>query len=222
MEECWRKVNGVTDHDRLPVDERNKASGNDAGDSCDIFCYDPPTVQRVQHRLSKYDFQDMALRFKILSDETRLKIACALCIENELCVCDVANMIGSSLATASHHLRLLRNMGVVKSRKEGKLVFYSLRDEQVRTYIQLATRSAQSPASAVPGDSVDWSVERSKEKGAKERGLKENVPKEKGLKENGPKEKGSKEQEPKGLGPKERGLKENVPKERGPREVAFG
>jgi DNA-binding transcriptional ArsR family regulator len=57
-----------------------------------------------------------------------MKIAYILCQEEEVCVCDVANVIGSTMATTSHHLRLLRNMGFAKSRKEGKLVFYSLQD----------------------------------------------------------------------------------------------
>lgn len=73
-----------------------------------------------------------------MADDTRMKIAYALCVEQELCVCDVANIIGSSVATASHHLRLLRNMGLAKYRKEGKLVFYSLDDDHVKQLILLA------------------------------------------------------------------------------------
>ncbi|WP_019007670.1 ArsR/SmtB family transcription factor [Cohnella laeviribosi] len=107
-------------------------------DSCEIFCFDEDKVKRVKEKLSKNDFQDMAKVFKVLADETRLKIAFALCIEDELCVCDVANIIGSTVATASHHLRLLGNMGLAKYRKEGKLVFYSLEDENVKQLILLA------------------------------------------------------------------------------------
>ena len=78
------------------------------------------------------------LLFKALGDSTRLKIIYALTIEKELCVCDVANIIGSSTATASHHLRLLRNMGLAKFRKEGKLAFYSLADEHVQQLVSVA------------------------------------------------------------------------------------
>lgn len=92
-------------------------------DTCEIFCYDEDKVKRVRGKISKNDFQDMAQIFKVLADNTRLKVAYALCDEDELCVCDVANIIGSTMATASHHLRLLRNMGIAKYRKEGKLVF---------------------------------------------------------------------------------------------------
>lgn len=110
----------------------------DRGDTCDIFCYDEHKVNRVKEKLSKNDFQDMAQVFKVLADHTRLKVAYALCDEDELCVCDVANIIGSTMATASHHLRLLRNMGISQYRKEGKLVFYSLEDEQLKQMIRLA------------------------------------------------------------------------------------
>lgn len=108
-------------------------------DTCEIYCYDEPKVQRVQTLLDKQDIQGMAKMFKVLADETRMKIAYALCQENELCVCDVANIIGSSMATASHHLRMLKQLGLAKYRKEGKLVFYSLEDEHVRQLIELAS-----------------------------------------------------------------------------------
>ncbi|GED32448.1 metalloregulator ArsR/SmtB family transcription factor [Brevibacillus centrosporus] len=110
----------------------------DRGDTCDIFCYDEEKVKRVQEKLNNNDFHHMTQIFKVLADLTRLKVAYALCNEEELCVCDVANIIGSTMATASHHLRLLRNMGITKYRKEGKLVFYSLDDEQLKQMIRLA------------------------------------------------------------------------------------
>lgn len=107
-------------------------------DICDIFCYDEHKVNKVKEKLNKHDFQNMAHIFKILADHTRLKVAYALCDEDELCVCDVANIIGSTVASTSHHLRLLRNMGLAKYRKEGKLVFYSLEDVQLKQMIKLA------------------------------------------------------------------------------------
>lgn len=59
-----------------------------------------------------------------LSDDTRIKIAYALSLEDELCVCDVANIVGATTTTTSHHLRLLKNLGLANYRKEGKLVYY--------------------------------------------------------------------------------------------------
>ncbi len=79
---------------------------------------------------------DVAKVFKALSDDTRVKIAYVLSLEGELCVCDVANIIESSTATASHHLRLLKNLGIAKYRKEGKVVYYSLDDEHVKQLVE--------------------------------------------------------------------------------------
>lgn len=79
--------------------------------------------------------------FKALADETRLKIAYALTIE-ELCVCDVSEIIGSSTATASHHLRFLRDLSLAKSRRKGKLVFYSLADHHVNELVKIAYEHA--------------------------------------------------------------------------------
>ncbi|WP_241156845.1 metalloregulator ArsR/SmtB family transcription factor [Bacillus sp. FJAT-42376] len=76
--------------------------------------------------------------FKALADETRMKIAYALLIEGELCVCDAAEITGSSNATASHHLRLLKSLGLARFRKEGKQVYYALDDDHVRQLIEVA------------------------------------------------------------------------------------
>ncbi|WP_372633139.1 ArsR/SmtB family transcription factor [Cohnella sp.] len=108
-------------------------------DSCEIYCYDERKVQKVKTALQQQNISGMVRLFKVLGDETRMKIAFALCEEDELCVCDVANIIGSSMATASHHLRTLKQLGLAKHRKEGKLAFYSLEDDQVRPFIQLAS-----------------------------------------------------------------------------------
>ncbi|GEN53793.1 transcriptional regulator [Halobacillus faecis] len=110
-------------------------------DTCYTFCYDEELVQRVQPKVE--EVLGVELIFKALSDATRLKIAYALTLENELCVCDVANIIGSTTATASHHLRLLRNMKLAKYRKEGKLVFYSLADEHVHQLVSIAIQHSK-------------------------------------------------------------------------------
>jgi len=109
--------------------------------TCDVFCYDEEKVQRLQAKID--EIHGVELLFKALSDATRLKIAYALTLEVELCVCDVANIIGSTVATASHHLRFLRNMGLAKYRKEGKLVFYSLKDDHVRQLVSVALEHAK-------------------------------------------------------------------------------
>ncbi|WP_079523837.1 ArsR/SmtB family transcription factor [Solibacillus isronensis] len=107
-------------------------------DTCEIYCYDEEKVNRIQGKLEKEDLSSVAQLFKALADENRAKISYALCQDDELCVCDVANIIGSSVATASHHLRTLHKQGVVKYRKEGKLAFYSLDDVHIKQLIVIA------------------------------------------------------------------------------------
>jgi DNA-binding transcriptional ArsR family regulator len=102
-------------------------------DVCEIHCFDEGKVNRLKPRMKEAD--GVAKLFKALADDTRAKIIYALALEKELCVCDVANIIHSTVANTSHHLRLLRTMGLAKYRKEGKLVFYSLDDEHVRHLI---------------------------------------------------------------------------------------
>jgi ArsR family transcriptional regulator, lead/cadmium/zinc/bismuth-responsive transcriptional repressor len=105
---------------------------------CEINCVEDMKVMHVQKQLDKRKIHDVSTLFKALSDETRMKIAYALTIEEELCVCDVANIVGATSATTSHHLRHLKNLGLAKYRKEGKLVYYSLDDDHVKQLIHIA------------------------------------------------------------------------------------
>ncbi|MGD6940493.1 ArsR/SmtB family transcription factor [Cytobacillus gottheilii] len=107
-------------------------------DICEVSCVDEVKVNRVKNSIQQKDTMSVAQIFKALSDDTRIRIAFALCEEDELCVCDVANIVGSTMATASHHLRHLKNLGLAKYQKRGKLVYYSLDDEHVRQLIQIA------------------------------------------------------------------------------------
>lgn len=107
-------------------------------DICEVTCVDEGKVKKVKETVSQQNTVAVSQIFKALSDDTRIKIAYALSVEDELCVCDVANIVGSTTATASHHLRLLRNLGLAKYRKEGKLVYYSLDDDHVKQLIQIA------------------------------------------------------------------------------------
>ena len=76
----------------------------------------------------------LADTFKNLGDFTRLKILLTLA-EAELCVCDLSASIGVSVSAISHQLRLLKNLRLVKYRKEGKMVYYSLDDEHIRSIV---------------------------------------------------------------------------------------
>jgi len=107
-------------------------------DVCEVTCFDGEKVTKVKNELSMQNTMEVSKLFKALADDTRVKIAYSLSVEEELCVCDVANIVGCTVATASHHLRLLRNLGLATYRKEGKLVYYSLDDEHVKQLVNIA------------------------------------------------------------------------------------
>ncbi|MFD1205940.1 MULTISPECIES: metalloregulator ArsR/SmtB family transcription factor [Sporosarcina] len=105
-------------------------------DICDITVVHEDVVKEVQAKIP--DVSGMVQIFKALADETRLKIAYSLTCEDEMCVCDIAAVIGSSNATASHHLRYLREHGLAKSKRKGKMVYYSLADSHVYDLVKIA------------------------------------------------------------------------------------
>jgi DNA-binding transcriptional ArsR family regulator len=82
---------------------------------------------------------DIAETFKVLGDQTRLKIVLAL-TKQELCVLDLAAVVGITESAISHQMRLLKTLRLVKKRKDGKLVFYSLDDEHIEDLIRVAAR----------------------------------------------------------------------------------
>lgn len=101
-------------------------------DKCEIQFVDEIKVRRVRRAMKAADaVTALAETFKILGDPTRVRIAFALARE-ELCVCDLANLLGISQSATSHSLRALRQLNLVKFRKEGKIAYYSLDDEHIR------------------------------------------------------------------------------------------
>lgn len=109
-------------------------------DTCEVNIVHKETVEKVKSAMP--DLAATVMLFKALADETRLKIAYALTLEEELCVCDVAAVIGSSNATASHHLRYLKDHHLAKSARKGKMVYYSLADDHILHLIQVAYEHA--------------------------------------------------------------------------------
>ncbi|QIN82264.1 metalloregulator ArsR/SmtB family transcription factor [Rubrobacter tropicus] len=96
-------------------------------DRCDLLCLDAPRAEAIRERMLHDDEADGAAgRAKALSDPTRLMLAAALGEGGELCVCDLAWISGRSQGLVSHHLRTLRSSGLVRSRRDGKLVMYGL------------------------------------------------------------------------------------------------
>lgn len=106
-------------------------------DACEIFCYDEEKVNRIQKDIETVDIYGVAKMLKSIADVNRAKITYALCQDEELCVCDIANILDITVANASHHLRTLYKEGIVNFRKEGKLVFYSLEDQHIRQIIMI-------------------------------------------------------------------------------------
>ena len=101
----------------------------------EYLCVHPDTVKRVLAEMPAEEaLYDLAELFKVFGDSTRIKILYAL-LEAELCVGDIAQLLGMSQTAVSHQLRVLRVNKLVKGRKEGKIVFYSLADDHVRTII---------------------------------------------------------------------------------------
>jgi DNA-binding transcriptional ArsR family regulator len=96
-------------------------------DRCDLICIDAPRAEAIRGRLlGEGETLDAAERAKALSDPTRLTLAEALREGEELCVCDLSWIVGRSQNLVSHHLGALRSRRLVRSRKEGKMVMYSL------------------------------------------------------------------------------------------------
>ena len=85
------------------------------------------------------EISDIADFFKVFGDSTRARILWAL-DEAEMCVCDVAYLLNMTQSAVSHQLRVLKQAKLVKNRKEGKIVFYSLEDEHVRQIFELGLK----------------------------------------------------------------------------------
>ena len=123
-----------------------------AVDRCELLCLDLPHAEAVRAELPEVDeAAGPALRFKALSDPQRLRIAAALQVGGELCVCDLAWIAGASQNLVSHHVRVLRTAGLAASRKDGKLMMYRLTDTG-RQWLALAGLGDDNglPASSAP------------------------------------------------------------------------
>lgn len=98
---------------------------------CEILCIHEDTVKSLKNRLlDKSTVLGLADIFKALGDQTRVQIIFALSMQ-ELCVCDLAALLEMSQSAISHQLRVLRNLRIVKFRKEGKIVYYSIDDNHI-------------------------------------------------------------------------------------------
>jgi DNA-binding transcriptional ArsR family regulator len=99
---------------------------------CTLNEIDPEKVALVQkNALPEQTIERLSRLFSALSDPTRLKILHALTVTEELCVCDLAALAELSVSAVSHQLRLLRDRDLVRARREGRMVFYSVADDHI-------------------------------------------------------------------------------------------
>ncbi len=101
--------------------------------SCNII-HEDLVEKSKKDLLSDEILGEVADFFKVFSDKTRLKIVTVL-LKEELCVCDIATVLNMSQSSISHQLRVLRQNKIVKNRKEGKVVYYSLDDEHINNIV---------------------------------------------------------------------------------------
>lgn len=107
-------------------------------DCCEITTVHPEKIGLARRAMpSAPDLEDAGELLKVLADATRLRLIAAM-LEVELCVCDLAEVVGMSQSAVSHQLRVLRQSRLVRLRREGRSSFYSLRDEHVQKIVQTA------------------------------------------------------------------------------------
>ncbi len=111
---------------------RKTKSKQNKREVCEVFCINPKKVEAVR-KVMQTDrvIKKLAQTFKVLGDPTRTQILYALA-QDELCVCDIAALLEKTPSAISHQLRVLRNLDLVKYRKDGKIAYYSLNDAHIR------------------------------------------------------------------------------------------
>lgn len=106
-----------------------------SAEKCDWLCIHQDIVDQVISLMpEETQLYDLAELFKVFGDTTRIKILYVL-FQSEMCVCDIAQLLGMGQSAISHQLRVLKQAKLVKSRRDGKTMFYSLADSHVRTII---------------------------------------------------------------------------------------
>lgn len=104
-------------------------------DQCDFICVHESVVNKVLNAMPReQELFDLAEFYKVFGDVTRIKILYVLS-QSEMCVCDLANLLQMGQSAISHQLRVLKQMRLVKFRREGKTVFYSLADGHIETIL---------------------------------------------------------------------------------------
>ena len=127
-------------------------------DTCDVFHLDPAKVAALKTRLlADESVGALAETFRVLGDVTRVRILDALS-RSELCVCDIARLLGLSESAVSHQLRLLRGMRLVRPRREGRMMFYTLNDQHIVRLFEQGLEHIEERAPAKKADSEPRSL----------------------------------------------------------------
>lgn len=114
--------------------DRNKTNIKNP-DACGMDNVAEDLIEFVRERMPEDEVMvKLADAYKVFSDATRLRILFALS-HKELCVCDIATLLGMTMSAVSHQLRILKQSNLVKNRREGKEVYYSISDAHVETII---------------------------------------------------------------------------------------
>ena len=136
---CGRQP--VRYHSNMRLMKRKLARLSSCGDLCNVRCFKDGLVRRLRAGMpGDAALEEARALFAALADRRRLGILHALSRADELCVCDVAHVLGMSVAATSHHLRKLRQLGILRLRNDGKMAYYSLRD---RFAVQIARQAVQ-------------------------------------------------------------------------------
>jgi len=112
-------------------------------DRCEIQAVHQDRVDEAKKKLlDDQIYANLAETFSALADSNRAKIIYSL-VEQELCVCDIACVVGISESAVSQHLRILRTLRLVKQRKEGRMMYYSLNDDHIQTLLTVCLEHAE-------------------------------------------------------------------------------
>lgn len=106
--------------------------------TCDVNLVHQKHVEDAVEQLNSIDINTITSIYKILADEKRFKIIYSLLHVEELCVCDISNVINATIATTSHHLQQLKKMNVLDSRKDGKMLYYFLINKDIANSINFS------------------------------------------------------------------------------------
>lgn len=132
----------------------------DTLDVCEAYYVDEGHVEKARKALSPdREILAVAETFRNLGDPTRVRILQALAVQ-ELCVCDLAKLLGVSDSATSHQLRVLRSQRLVRFRREGKMAYYSVDDDHIDNLLREALRHIREGAGLAQAGAMKWSEER--------------------------------------------------------------